>query len=182
MKLFTMDNMRPSITPEGLLIKQYQDIWLSDKSKDKREAIAKLAYVYFSTDYKSVYLAYTKEVRDQKLGEDLIGDINYKPDQLVLAAMAKYEELQQTPTMNFLKAARYAQQATENYFKSVDYTARDTKNNVVYKGTEVTKMLKDCAGIKDALDKLEEAVKKEQSNGSTARGGGVGGYFETADE
>lgn len=61
---------------------------------------------------------------------------------------------------------------------NIDYAERDAKGNAVYKGTEVTKMLKDCAGIKDALDKLEEAVRKEQSNNAVARGGGVGGLYE----
>jgi hypothetical protein len=182
MKLFTIDNLKPTISPEGLIIKQFKDIWDSDKSKDKKIAIAKLAYVYFSMDYKSIYLSYTKEIRDQRLGEDLMDNCNYKPEQDVLVAMSKYDELQQTPTMNFLKAARCAQQATENYFMSVDYTERDSKNNPIYKGPEVTKMLKDCAGIKDALDKLEDAVKKEQSNGNIARGGGIGGLFETSDD
>lgn len=182
MNLFTMENQYPIISPEALLIKQFKDIWLSDKSKDKSLATNKLAYVYYAVDFKSVYLAYTKEVRDEKLASDLMGDIKYKPDSIVLEAMKKYEELQNTPTMNFLKAARCAQQATESYFMSVDYSERDGKGNPVYKGTEVTKMLKDCAGIKEALDKLEEAVKKEQSNGSTARGGGIGGMFETLED
>lgn len=182
MKLFEIHNNEPSITPEALLIKQYKDIWDSDKSKDKRLAVAKLAYVYYSTDFKSVYLAYTKDVRDEKLGQDLLQDCKYKPDKLVSEAIAKYEELQNTPTMNFLKSARAAQQATESYFRSVDYTKVDSRGNPIFKGTDVTKMLKDCAGIKDALDKLEEAVKKEQSNGNIARGGGIGGMFETLED
>lgn len=178
MNLFTIEGNSPTITAEGLLVPEYKAIWDSDKSKDKHVAINKLAYVYYSVDYKSIYLAFTKSVRDERLGEDFMQDAKYKPDKLVQAAINKYEELQQTPTMNFLKAARHAMQQTENYFMNIDYSERDSKGNAVYKGTEVTKMLKDCAGIKDALDKLEEAVKKEQSNGGTDRGGGVGGLYE----
>ena len=182
MSLFTIENSNPTITAEGLLIKEYKDIWIADKTKDKSKAINALAYVYYSTDFKSIYLGYTKGLREERLGEDFMGSIKYKPEGLILKAIKKYEELQQTPTMNFLKAARYAQQATEDYFMGIDYKERDDRGNIVYKGTEVTKMLKDCAGIKEALDKLTEAVKKEQSNGSTARGGGVGGMFETSED
>lgn len=178
MNIFTIESNSPTITPEGLLIPEYRAIWDSDKSKDKRIAINKLAYVYYSADYKSIYLSFTKILREERLGEDFMQDAKYKPDMLILAAIAKYEQLQQTPTMNFLKAARHAMQETENYFMNIDYSERDSRGNAVYKGTDVTKMLKDCAGIKDALDKLEEAVKKEQSNEGTARGGGVGGLYE----
>lgn len=178
MNLFTIEGQNPTITAEGLLIPEYRALWDSDKSKDKRIAINKLAYVYYSADYKSIYLSFTKELREERLGEDFMQDSKYKPDGLILAGIAKYEQLQKTPTMNFLKAARHAMQETENYFLNIDYSERDVKGNAVYKGTEVTKMLKDCAGIKDALDKLEEAVKKELTNEGTARGGGVGGMYE----
>ena len=181
MALFTIEHQTPVPKPETLLIPEFKLLWESDKTKDKKTAINKLAYIYYSTDYKSIYLAYTKDVREERLGEDFMNDSKYKPDKDILNACKKYEELQQTPTMNFLKAARHAMQCTEDYFMNIDYSERDNKNNAVYKGTDVTKMLRDCAGIKDSLDKLEIAVKKEQSNGNTARGGGQGGYFETSD-
>jgi len=178
MKLFTLENYQPLITPEALLIPEFKALFDRDKSKDKVNALKEIAFVYFSMDYQSNYLSYTKDVRDERLAQDFMGVSEYKPDQVVLAAMQKYDELQRTPTMNFLKAARHAMQETENYFMDIDYTERDAKGNPVYKGTDITKMLKDCSGVKDTLDKLMEAVKKEQSNGSTARGGGSGGMFE----
>lgn len=181
MKLFELINSEPSITIEALLIPEFKILYDRDKSKDKSKVTMEIAYIYYSTDYQSNYLAYTKDIREENLNL-LMGDKKYKPDQSVLAAMKKYDELQQTPTMNFLKAARHAQQATEDYFMHIDYSERDAKGNAVYKGTDVTKMLKDCAGIKDALDKLMEAVKKEQSNGGTQRGGGTGGQFEFEDQ
>jgi hypothetical protein len=178
MKLFTLENYQPLVTPEALLIPEIKTLFDRDKSKDKSKALKEIAYVYFSTDFQSNYLSYTKDVRDERLGEDFMGDGKYQPDQLVLTAMQKYDDLQITPTMNFLKAARHAMQETENYFMNIDYSERDAKGNAVYKGTDITKMLRDCSGIKDTLDKLMEAVKKEQSNGGTQRGGGTGGMFE----
>ena len=178
MKLFEIVNHNPSITAEALLIPEFKALYTRDKTKDKRVATNEIGYIYFSVDYQSNYLTFTKAVRDAELGRDFMGDSNYVPDALVRAAMDKYELLQQTPTMRFLKAAQHAQQETEKYFMNINYAERDIKGNAVYKGTDVTKMLKDCAGIKDALDKLIEAVKKEKSNGSTPRGGGVGGELE----
>lgn len=182
MRIFEIQNSEPSITAEALLIPEFELLYKRDKSKDKSKALKELAYIYFSTDYKSIYLSYTKDLRDERLGEDFMGDADYKPDKEIQLACNKYEELQQTPTMNFLKAARHAMQATESYFLNIDYSERDIKGNAVYKGTDITKMLKDCSGIKDSIDKLIEAVKKEQSSGGTQRGGGSGGAFEMMED
>lgn len=178
MKLFEIVNNQPCVSAETLLIPEFKRLWNRDKSKDKSKAHNEFAYIYFSTDYMSIYLSYSKEVREERLNEDFMEDRNYKPDQMVLDAMKKYDDLQQTPTMNFLKAARYAMQTTEDYFMGIDYAERDIKGNAVYKVKEITSSLKDCSGIKDTLDKLIEAVKKEKSNGTTARGGGIGGEME----
>lgn len=178
MKLFTIENSQPCVTAESLLIPEFKVLWDRDKSKTKSKVNSEFAYIYFSTDYMSIYLSYTKDVRDERLSQDFMNSKNYKPDSLVLAAMQKYDELQQTPTMNFLKAARSAMQSTEEYFMSIDYSERDAKGNAVYKVKEITSALKDCSGIKDSIDKLIEAVKKEKSNGTIARGGGIGGEFE----
>lgn len=181
MKIFQIENGAPVITAEALLIPEFEALYKRDKTKDKSKAVREIAYIYFSTDYQSTYLSYTKDVREERLCIDFMGDKDYKPDTLVLAAMMKYDQLQQTPTMNFLKAARNAMQATEEYFNSIDYFKLDHTGKPVYKGTEITKMLKDCSGIKDSIDKLIEAVKKEQSNGATQRGGGIGGMLEMED-
>ena len=181
MKVFTIENGLPVISAEALLIPQFKVLYDRDKTKDKSNCVKELAYIYFSTDYQSIYLSYTKDIREERLSEDFMGNKTYKPDGKVIAAIEKYDELQQTPTMNFLKAARNAMQATEEYFNSIDYFKTDVTGKPVYKGTEITKMLKDCSGIKDSIDKLIEAVKKEQSNGATQRGGGSGGMLEFID-
>jgi len=178
MKLFQIENHSPTPTAELLLIPEFKTLWVRDKSKDKAKALGELAYVYFSTDYLSNYVAFTKDVKEERLAEDFLGGVGNKPDAEILKACKKYDELQQTPTMNFLKAAKAAMQSTEDYFNQIDYSERDGKGNPVYKIKEITSSLKDCSGIKDTIDKLEAAVKKEMTNGSVARGGGAGGLLE----
>ena len=178
MKLFEIVNNQPCVSAETLLIPEFKRLWDRDKTKTKTKCNKEFAYVYYATDYMSIYLSYTKDIREERLCEDFMEDKTYKPDQMVLDAMKKYDDLQQTPTMNFLKAARSAMQSTEEYFLNIDYTERDMKGAPVYKIKEITSSLKDCSGIKDTMDKLIEAVKKEKSNGTIARGGGIGGEFE----
>ena len=181
MKLFEIVHGSAVVTAECLLIPEFKKVYSRDKSKSKDKATRELAYVYFSTDYKSIYLSFDSKVRQERLNVDFMEDEKYKPDQIILEACKKYEDLQQTPTMNFLKAARNAMESTEDYFNNINYSERDAKNNQVYKVTDVTRALKDCSGVKDTLDKLLLAVKKEQSKGEQARGGGIGGEFEMKD-
>ena len=56
MKLLDLKNSRVVISPEALLIPEFQKIWEKDKSKDKEKALKELSYVYFICDYKSHYL------------------------------------------------------------------------------------------------------------------------------
>ena len=178
MKLFQLEAGNVTPTAELLLIPEFKFIYTRDKSKDKAKALNELTYVYFSTDYLSNYVAFTKGIKEERLAEDFLGGVLNKPDADIIKACKKYDELQQTPTMNFLKAAKSAMQSTQDYFNQIDYSERDGKGNPVYKIKEITSSLKDCSGIKDTIDKLEAAVKKEMTNGSTARGGGVGGDRE----
>lgn len=179
MKLFELVNQQPIITAEALLIPVFKKIWDSDKSKDKGLAIKELAYVYLSTDYKSVYGAFPQDVKIVTIIKDLFGG-KYSPSKDVVEAIKKYEELQDTFNMRFLKSAKSAAEKTMGYFDSIDYEERDAKGNLVYKVKEVTSALKDCAGIIETLDKLIEKVSKEQKlKESRTRGGGEGSWFET---
>lgn len=178
MKIFELQSNYPIITAEALLISAFGAVWNRDKTKDKSVATKELAYVYFKTHYKSIYNNYPEEIREEKIIEDVFKE-KYTPDKLVLEAVEKHIELQNTFNMRFLKSARGAAEKTMKYFDTVDYSERDDKGNFVYKVKEVTAAIKDCAGIIDTLDKLMEKVSKEQQiKESKQRGSGTGGYFE----
>jgi len=178
MKLFEVINNQPQITTEILLVPEFKKIWDKDKSKDKSKAFKELSYIYFSTDYKSLYLAYDPEVREERLLLDFIGDIKWKPDADIKTAIEKYKDLQKTPSIGFLEDAMMAVDATRKYFRGVDYTQLDDSGRPIYKIKEVTDALKNCEGIINTLDKLRDKVAKEQQLGTRARGGGTGGLLE----
>ena len=58
MELFIIEKNKVIASPEALLIKEFKDIWDSDKFLSKDRAVSELAYVYFTTDYKSIYQSY----------------------------------------------------------------------------------------------------------------------------
>ena len=178
MKLFELVAQQPLITTEALLIPAFKKVWDIDKSKDKGQAIKELAYVYLTTDYKSIYSNFPTDIKIDTVTKDLFNG-KFTPSKEVQEAIKKYEELQDTFNMRFLKSAKAAAEKTMGYFESIDYTERDVKGNLVYKVKEVTGALKDCAGVIETLDKLIEKVSKEQKlKESRTRGGGEGSFFE----
>jgi len=178
MQLFTIQNHYPYISTEALLIPAFSNLWTRDKTKDKSVATKELAYVYFMSDYKSIYNNYPSDMKEEAVVKDLFAG-KYSADKLVYEAIDKYQDLQDTFATRFLKSARGAAEKTMNYFDNIDYTEKDKKDNLVYKVKEVTQALKDCGSIIEALDKLVERSNKEQGlKESKQRGGGTGGFFE----
>lgn len=179
MKIFEIQNNIPIVTIECLLVPEFKKIWKADKSKDKTNAFNLFCYIYFSIDYKSLYLSFDKETREERLLEDYIGDKNWKPTQDVLAAMKKYQEFQNTPTMRFLQDNLDAMESMGKYFRSIDWEETTEKGIVKYDITKVATAVKNAGGIIDNIEKLRDKVKKELSlEGSKARGAGTGGLLE----
>jgi hypothetical protein len=179
MKLFELVSNEPIVNVEALLIPQFKAIWDADKSKNKTTAHKELSYVYFSADFKSIYLSYDPSVRLERLNTDIMDNPVYKPSRFVVEAIKKYEELQNTPTMRFLQANRKAMESMESYFNSIDWEEETSKGQPKYKITEITRAVKEAGGIIDNINKLEDKVKKELAMSDTkARGGGVGGDLE----
>lgn len=182
MKIFELVSNSPIVTTEALLIPEFKKIWDDDKSKDKTQAFKYFCYIYFSTDYKSIYLGYDSEIREERLLEDFIGDLKWKPTTEVLNAINKYKELQNTPTMRFLISNRNIMESIGKYYDSVDWEAEDKAGKPKYDITKISNSVKQAGGIIDNIAKLEERVKKEQATTDIiARGGGVGGEFEFED-
>lgn len=179
MKIFELQSGQPTITTEALLIPQFLDVYNSDKSKDKDIAYKQLTYIYFSSDYKSIYLSYDQSIREEMLKKDFIGDTKWKPTKEVLAAIDKYKELQRTPTMRFLEDNQSAMESMGEYFRNIDWEETDQMGKPKYDITKVTNAVKQAGGIIDNIEKLKEKVAKEQAmNDSKARGQGTGGLME----
>ena len=55
--LFDYKERNVIVSPEALLIPEFEEIYKRDKSKDKAKAIKELSYIYFISDYKSPYIS-----------------------------------------------------------------------------------------------------------------------------
>ncbi len=161
MGLFNLQNNIVQIDPDSLSIPQMKAIWDRDKNKNKETAYQELSYVYFLSDYKSPYNVYPEEVRADEIQKDFIRNTKWKPDELVVLAVKKYKELQETPAIKLLNAARGAVVKVTKYLLVKDMDDRN-----------YSKELEKVGKIIDSLDRLEDKVKKDIKINEKIRGGG----------
>ena len=174
MNLFTLEHNRVAISPEALTIQAFKDIWDRDSSRTKERAVAELAYVFYMTDYKSVYLAYDPAAREQKVIADVIHKKDWKADALIKNAQKVYEELQQTPSMGLLKDAEVALDKIRYYFKNVDVVG-DIDGSVT---KTLIANIEKLGGVIKGLNMLRELVDKEITENKRLRGAGTLGMRE----
>lgn len=180
MKLFELQNNYPTVTAECLMISPFKEIWERDKTKDKTKAYGELRYIYFASDFKSLYLAFDKSIREERLVDDFIKIKGWKPDQLVMDGMDKYKLFQNTPTMRFLQANQIAMESLTEYYSGIDWDELDaTGKKPKYDITKVSGSVKQAGDIINNIEKLKEKVAKEQNlNKDKARGDRSGGLLE----
>lgn len=180
MNLFKLVKNTVEVAPHTLTIKEFKDVYSSDSSKKKEQAVKELAYVYYMMDWNSVYNSFIDEERHEALKEDLELGETWVPSHLVKQAMKKYDELQETPTMKYAKSIKKAFWDMIEYFKSVNYKERDSRGLPVYKLQDVTKAMADSGKLVDSINKFESLIKKEQTE-RRIRGDAEKGLFEDPD-
>lgn len=178
MQLFEVKDGNLSYNPEILTIKEFKEIWNRDKSKNKKKALSELSYIYFYADYKSVYKAYDEDERVGNIITDVVEDKNWKPDEVVQAAIVKYKSLSSNLSIRMLEAAESAGEKVIKYFKEIDLTKLDKGGKPIYSAKDLMVNMKQVGDVLKGIKTLKEEVAKEEINSSSIRGGGQIGFFE----
>lgn len=178
MELFKLTKNQVAPSPGTLMISEFKAIWERDKSSSKELALKELGFVYYISDYKSVYLSTAPEEREDVLKEDLMLPDKWKPDAVVKAAINKYTELQEVPTMRLLNATQDALEQLVLFFRNLKMSDRDRAGKPLYRPSEITKAMSETAKVAESLDSLREKVKRELDTKGKLRGQGELGYFE----
>lgn len=176
--MFDLVDFQIQVSPSALNIPEFKAIWKRDKNRAKNNAYSELCYVYFMCDYKSEYRNYPEAVREEKIKTDFIekrmGD-KWKPDSKVLEAMIKYKEMQETPSLRYLKSQEAMIDKITNYMNSI--TSEDFEEDEKLLDS-ITRAQDKCNKTVATLPKLRESISKEVSETSHIRGGGEIGYGE----
>jgi len=123
----------------------------------------------FKHSFKSPYWAYSENEREEKVRNDFLKAYSdWEPDKEVLAAEAKFNELQDSVTLKLLRSTRLALEKIEEYFR----TAEKEDINTIVKNS------KELGNLVQSLDKLEKQVQKEQLENASIRGSSEIGLFE----
>jgi hypothetical protein len=173
------------VRPNGVILQitVFKELWKRDVELEKNTALNEFAYIYAIADWKSEYIQYGIDMEAQ-IGEDIFGNRNYKPDELVLRCIDKYKELQVTPSLSLIDTTMMAVNSIKYYFEAITINPTDSAldKKVKLKEFDLTKVLASIqklgAGI-DALNSLYDKVKKEEKElNIKIRGGGIIGIFE----
>jgi len=159
--------------PMLMLVPEFKKIWDRDPSKTKKKAKQEFAYIYFIADYKSEYNTFGLE-KEENIAKDIMKDKKYIPDDTVIEAIEKYEKLQLTSSMRYLKSIRMTVDSLIAYLESLKYNPVKKKD---YEPAKITKSLKDIEVILEKLEKWERKVFHEEEE-MIIRGGGKAGMFE----
>ena len=172
-------NNNDEIVPDPILmlVPEFKKIWDRDESENHFIAKQEFAYIYFIADYKSEYNTFGLD-KEESIARDIMKDKKYVPDDIVIEAIEKYEKLQLTSSMRYLKSIRMTVDSLIAYLENLKYNPRKKED---YKPAEITKSLKDIEVILEKLEKWEKKVFGEEED-MIIRGGGKAGMFEDANK
>jgi hypothetical protein len=186
MRLFREESFKVVVDTELKLIPEFKALLTRDRTKDKKEALKEFSYIYFIHDHKSPYYIYPEDERRLRVATDTGLGKDYKPDDKVQAAVAKYLELSKTPTLKSLTSIREGLLTSSRLIDSlrerIDAALADPDlEDIDPVVRSVTRMLEIAEKLPKAIENistLEEKVRKEESNDTRIKGGGKKGLFE----
>ena len=176
------NNNKLDITIEALTVTTFRELWERDKSDKKSHAIRDLSYIFWMGDFMSPYLSLKEDERHKEVVVDIIEDETYKPDEMVLKGLKKYEEFQEVSNeaMVNLKSVREAARRLREFFNDENILKKtDKSGRPIYKPKDITSAIQEYTKVIDSIDKWMAKIKNEMTLGDeTIRGGGQAGDYE----
>ena len=184
MKLFDIKGEQVILNAQVLGIPPFKELYERDKSKGKKKAYQEISYITFLCDntIDNHYRGYGEREREEILKRDFIKNENYQPDELVLEAIIKFKDLQKTPTSRLYESALDGANKLAGYFTNINFDELDSEGKPIHSAKELAQNLAAVGNIVKSLKQLEQVVRQEQQDASTARGGNVISEFESSDE
>jgi hypothetical protein len=184
MKLFQIDNFEPVPTDEFFMIEEFKELYtvkynMSDDDKSgklRRRGLSEARYIYFMYDHKSEFAKYSAEERHQESLSAAGLPIDYKVSVKLQAAVDRYEKLNNSRNLRLLRGANAAVDKLSDYFNAVNFTP--VEGEMAYDPKDLISNIGNLGKIIEGLDKLEEAVMKDEGSESGTRGTAEKGRLE----
>ncbi len=155
MKIFDIVEKRVIINENILLIPVFKRV--VDKYGDKYLDV--FCFIHYFCDYKSPFSEYTEEKKEEKLMSlyNPDGDFTME-DPEIIDAINLYKEMQWTPSMELVEAAKIMIHKMAAYLKTASLT--DGKDGNI---TQIGNIMKQLGPNVASYDELKEQVEKEKA-------------------
>ena len=123
MELFELNNKNQVVpSPEALLLPEFKEVWLSDKSRHKEQAMKEFKFMYFVASFKSDYRRTCSQTEIPiRVSEEVLLDKNYykKVPKRVTTAIETFKRLQHTKSLQAFEISEHILEQTINYLKTL---------------------------------------------------------------
>lgn len=179
MKVFTIEDHIPVPTQEFLLIEEFKDLYTpaynlgfeGDKSgRFKKRGLAESRFLFFFCDYKSEYAKFPEGSRKAEALSAAGLPANHTISPKLQLAIDRYNSLKTSRNLRLLQSANKTIDKLQLYFESVDFTAVNTDGSPKFNPKDVISNIANLGKVLEGLNKLEEAVAKEEAPESSVRG------------
>ena len=167
------DVLEVQVSPEALMLLPIQKIIKRDRGskgdaqgRNKSQAKRELTYVYHMCDWQSTYASYPEEQRKQVLGNNIFGDDEYTPDELVQECMVWYSEVTENTAVRLLQSSRKALHSLQQYFETIDITTEEDKGKA---SKDLIAALSKMAPMMESLILLEKNARASKQVHATRK-------------
>jgi len=164
--LFQINGKAVFPNPETLLISPFKEIWDRDLSSEKENAIQEFAYIEFMTSMlkSNPYREYPETKKDEIIRKDIITQIEWQPDDLVVEAMEWLvnKQTEGSITFTYWLSNKAAIEKMINFFNNFDIDERNFKSGMpIYKPKDITSAVADAEKTLTTLSALKTKVDEE---------------------
>lgn len=162
MKLFKEEDFEVTISEEALTIKAFKDLIKRDKSRDKREALKELSFIYFYIDPRSEFNYIVEDSEKQHEIKQAIGlSDKWKIDDKVQTAIDVYTKLVVSPESLYLDECIAGLEKARLYIRSIDFNEKKRDGTPVMPLDRFQKAVKDAIPLINELKKARIDVEKQ---------------------
>lgn len=179
MKLFQIENFDPVPSDEFYMIKEFSSLFMikynakfpgDEMGRVRKRGLAEAKFLYFYADHKSEFAKYSHEERKEEALTAAGLPVDYKISTELESAINRYEKLSDSRNLRLLKSANAAVDKLAGYFNDVDFQKIDAGGKPLYDPKDLISNVGNLGKVIEGLDKLQEAVLKEEGAESSTRG------------
>lgn len=172
MKLIKYENYTISPTEELFYVKDFRNLFNSDKTKNKEKFMEMMSFLYFFADPRSPYQdIFDEDERLERIKFQDGLDANFKIDAKVEKLVKLYRELTTTTSQKLLDSMRKAVVKIGEFLENVDLYAEDDKGRAKYSVSSIVGATDKVPQLAKKLIETEKIVNAEIEESTRVRGG-----------